>query len=237
MILLLLGFFDSFLFPGSMLHEEQFNPAYLHQQKFEVMLGSEQRFELAELRTVGVYSQVGRYGIRAASFGHDLYRENLLGFSAGFSVTDGFALGFGVAGMNCLVRDLSNDFTYSIKAGGLLDAGDLSFSGWVNNVNVPRISAVDCTPVSYALRFDYRPRANLDFNFSVRGVAAGLPFYNCGVLFAPHEIMLLGLGVNTQPVLLEFGMKLSPGRMLFSYSGSRHRQLGMTHIFGVGFAQ
>jgi hypothetical protein len=235
--ILLIGFFDAFLFPGSMLHEEQFNPAYLHERKFEVMLGSEQRFELPELRTAMVYSQVGQYSVRASSFGHDLYRESILEFNAGFAVTENVALGFGIAGMNCLIRDVCNDFTYSIKAGGLLNVGDLSVSTWVNNVNVPRVSAVDCAPVSYAVRLDHRPRANLGLNLSVRGVADGMPFYTCGILFAPHGIMLLGLGVSTKPFLFEYGMKLSPGTVFFSYSGSRHPQLGMTHFFTVGFTQ
>lgn len=237
MIFLLLGFFDSFLFPGNLFQEEQFNPAYLHRERFEVTLGSEQRFELPELRTVGIHAQVARYSIRAASYGCDLYRENLLAFGAGAPVTEHFAFGFGVAGMNCLVRDVSNDFTYSLRAGGLFETANGAVSAWVNNVNVPRVSDVDRAPVSYAVRFDYCPRSGLDLNFSVRGVAAEAPFYNCGIQFAPHEILLLGLGFNTKPLLLEFGMKVSPGRICLSYAGSRHPQLGMTHSFGVGFKQ
>lgn len=237
MVFLLLGFFDSFLFPANIFQEEQFNPAYLHRERFEVTVGSEQRFELPELRTVGIYSQVGRYAVRAASHGHELYRENYLGVGAGISVTQHIAFGFGVAGMNCLVRDLSNDFTYSLKAGGLFETSGWAVSAWVNNVNVPRISAVDYAPVSYAARFAYRPRPDLDFSIAIRGVALDAPFYNCAVQFAPHEIMRLGLGVNTEPLLLEFGMKVAPGRICLSYAGSRHPQLGMTHSFGVGFTQ
>lgn len=201
------------------------------------MLTSELRYELPDLRAFGVYSQIKRYSIKAVSFGGDLYRENFLELGAGFPIASGFAVGFNIAGMNCWVRDLRNEFTYSIKIGGLFDTGPFSIGGWVNNVNVPRISEIDYTPVSYSVRFDYRAQANLDFNFSVRGVATEIPFYNFNVVFSPHKIMLLGLGINTRPILLEYGMKISLGRMFLGYSGSRHQQLGLTHNFGFGFVQ
>jgi hypothetical protein len=236
-ILLLLGFFDTFLFPGNILQEKEFNPAQLHREKVEVMLTSELRYELPDLRAFGVHSQIKRYSIKAVSFGGDLYRENFLELGAGFPVAPGFAVGFNVAGMNCWIKDSKNEFTYSIKIGGLFDTGPFSISGWVNNINVPRISAIDYTPASYSLCFDYRAQANLHFNLSVRGVAKEIPFYNFKVVFIPHKIMLLGLGINTRPILLEYGMKISLGRMFLCYSGNRHQQLGLTHNFGFGFVQ
>lgn len=237
MILLLLGFFDTFLFPGNILREEEFNPAHLHRERVEIVLTSGLRYELPDLRDFSLYSQIKRYSIKAVSFGSDLYRENVLELGAGFAVTPGLAVGFNIAGMNCWVRDYRNEFTYSVKIGGLFDSGQFSMSGWVNNVNVPRISAIDYTPVSYSVRFGYRAQANLDFNFSVRGVATEIPFYGFNVVFVPHKIMVLGLGINTRPILLEYGMEISLGRMCLCYSGSRHQQLGLTHTFGFGFVQ
>lgn len=236
-ILLLLGFFDSFLFPGSILHDERFNPAYLHRERVEVMLSSEIRYELADLRSYRVYSQISRYSIKAVSFGGELYRENFLELGAGFPIVPGFALGFNIAGMNCWVRDSRNEFTYSIKIGGILDREPFTVSGWVNNVNVPRISSIDYAPVSYSVRFDYRTDTSLNFDLSMKGVGTEIPFYKVGVVLVPHNIMRLGLGVNTRPLLLEFGMAISLGRMFVSYSGNRHPQLGVTHIFGFGFSQ
>ncbi|UCF70629.1 MAG: hypothetical protein JSW49_10620 [candidate division WOR-3 bacterium] len=236
-VLLLLGFFDSFLFPGSILHEFEFNPAHLHRQRIEVLLTSEIRYELTDLRAFGIYSQVQRYGIRAISFGNDLYRENYIELGAGFPIAPGMAVGCNIAGMNCWVKDLKNEFTYSIKIGGIYEEGQFTISGWVNNLNVPRISSVDYAPVSYSLRFGYRAEANLNFDIALRGVETDIPFFNVSVVFVPHKTIRFGMGVNTRPILLEYAMKISLGRMFLSYAGNRHPQLGLTHVLGLGFFQ
>lgn len=237
MLLLLIGFFDSFLFPRSILHESQFNPAHLQEKRFEVILTSEMRFDLPELRTFGVYSQIDRYSLKATSFGCESYRENFFEFGLGFPIGDNFALGINVAGLNMWIKDISNEFTYGLKMGGKFENELFLISSWVNNINVPRLSPVDYVPVSYSVRFDYKASPTLDFGFAVRGVETGLPFYNFGLTFLPHEILLLSLSVNTKPMLLEYGLKFSLGKMFLSYSGNRHQQLGLTHNLGLGFAQ
>ena len=105
-ILLLLGFFDSFLFPRNILLEHHFNPAYLHQERFEIIVVSEIRFELAELQTFGIYSQIKSYSVQAISFGNDMYRENFLEFGFGFPVAKKFAVGVNIAGLNTWIKDL-----------------------------------------------------------------------------------------------------------------------------------
>lgn len=236
-ILLLLGFFDSFLFPRGALYERQFNPAYLHDKRIEILLTTETRFELSALRTYEIYSQVDRYALRAASFGNADYRENFLEFGFGFPVGQSVSFGFAIAGLNSWIRDITNDFTYAMKAGGRFEAGQFSVSAWVNNINIPRISSVDNVPVSYSVRFGYEATRILDFDLKIRGVGAELPFYNFGLTLSPHKSLLLGLSVNTKPILLEYGVQLSLGRMFVNYSGSRHQQLGLTHNIGLGFSQ
>ncbi|MDH4210415.1 MAG: hypothetical protein OEV79_03085 [candidate division WOR-3 bacterium] len=236
-ILLLVGFFESFLFPRSILHEGNFNPAQLHERRFELMAGSEVRYELAELRTYYLHSQVNSFSVRFASFGGELYRENFLELGFGFPLGEQFSAGFNIAGLNSWVRDVSNEFAYAIKVGGQFESAPLVVGVWVNNVNVPRVSSIDYTPVSYSLRLDYLARGNLDFCFSVLGVETELPFYKFGVIFIPHEITLLSLGINTKPITIEYGLKVTFGSMYVFYSGNRHQQLGLTHNVGLGFAR
>ena len=121
-ILLLIGFFNSFLFPRNILFERQFNPAYLHQERLEIILASETRFELSELQTFGVYSQINRYSLKAVSFGSDVYRENFLEVGFGFPVARKFAFGLHVAGLNTWIKDYSNEFAYALKAGGQFES-------------------------------------------------------------------------------------------------------------------
>ncbi len=234
-ILLLVGFFESFLFPRSVLYEREFNPAHLHEKKFELILGSETRYELAELRAFYFYSRVDRFSIRFTSFGGSLYRENFFELGFGFPVGGKFALGFDFAGLNSWVKDLSNEFTYSVKAGGLYGAERFTMSVWVNNINMPRISSIDYAPISYTVRFEYLVRGNLNFNIAACGVETEMPFYKCGCAFAPYDIIVINLGVNTKPIVIEYGLKMNIGNMVVFYSGNRHQQLGLTHNLGLGF--
>jgi hypothetical protein len=216
--------------------ENQFNPAYLHQEKFEIILVSEKRFELSELQTFGIYSQINRYSLKAVSFGSDVYRENFLEVGVGFPVARKFAFGINFAGLNTWIKDFSNDFTYTIKAGGQFEGDPFLIGVWVNNLNVPRVSSADYAPISYSVRFEYKAQRNLNFDFTIRGVEVELPFYSFGLMFTPHEMTCFGISINTKPILLQYGLKIILGPLFLSYSGSRHQQLGLTHNLGLGYS-
>lgn len=235
-ILLLIGFFDSFLFPRNILFEHHFNPAHLHQKRFEVVVASERRFELSELQAFAVYSQIYHYSVQAISFGNDVYRENYLEFGFGFPLTRKLAAGIDIAGLNTWIKDFRNDFAYTVKAGGEYESDQFLIGVWVNNLNQPRISPDDYAPISYSARFEYRAQRNLNFDFGIRGINGRLPFYNFGFEFTPHKAVLVGLSINTKPIMLEYGTKISLGSMFLCYSGSRHRQLGLTHNLGLGYS-
>ena len=234
MILLLIGFFDLFLFPDNILHDARFNPAFLREERVEVMLSSELRYELSDLRTFGLHAQVKRYGMKAASFGNDLYRENVLEIGVGFPVAPGLGVGFSVTGMNCWIRDVANEFTYAVKMGGHFDAGLFSVSGWVNNVNIPRISSIDCAPASYAVCFGYRAHERLSITLAVNGTSTETPFYAVRASFTPLKIMRFAAGVSTAPILLEYGMTVTLGRMFLNYAGSVNEGRGSVEIADAG---
>lgn len=198
---------------------------------------SETRFELAELRTFDLYSQIDHYSLRVTSFGCESYRENYFAFGFGFPVGRNFAVGFNVAALNVWIKDISNEFTYGLKVGGQFENERLFISSWINNINVPRLSTVDYMPLSYSVLFRHRVSSNLDFRFAVRGVETELPFYNFGLTLSPHDILLLSLSVNSRPIRLEYGLQVSLGKMFLRYSGNRHQQLGLTHNIGMGFVQ
>jgi len=103
------------------------------------MLTSELRYELAELRTFGLYSQIDRYSISATSFGNEFYRENFVELGMGFQIGEHCALGMSFAGLNMWIKDESNEFTYGIKIGGRFESEPFMISSWINNVNIPRI--------------------------------------------------------------------------------------------------
>lgn len=217
--------------------ERQSNPAQLCESRFEISLAGETKFGLSELRTISIYSQIDRYSIRAASFGNSLYRENFLEAGFGFPVGKRFAFGITVAGLNCWIKELRNEFTGAFKVGAQFESEPVLVSAWVSNVNVPRLSAVDYVPMCYSLSCGYRGHENLHFNLTLRGVERGLPFYNFGIKFQPYRTLTLGAGVNTQPISLEYGLKFSLGQLCLGYSGTQHPQLGLTHNVAIGFQQ
>jgi hypothetical protein len=90
-------------------------------------------------------------------------------------------------------------------------------------------------PFSYSLGVKYQALPTVHFDFAIRGLDTELPFYKFGLALSPHKMMDLVLGVNTKPMLLEYGLRLSLGKMSLSYSGNRHQQLGLTHNLGLGF--
>ena len=85
------------------------------------------------------------------------------------------------------------------------------------------------------MRCDYFAMSNLSFNFAIRGIETDLPFFNFGLFYSPHEIIELGAGVNTEPILLEYGLKIYIGDFVINYFGSNHLQLGLSHLLSLGF--
>lgn len=234
-IILIISAFETTLFPQSLFLEDHFNPALEAREGFQLDLGTGSRFGLSELRTYYVYSTIKSYRLSAHSFGCDLYRENMLRLGSCFGIRKAWTVGFSVGLLNNWVRDNFNRFAYSLCLGSIFQTGDVKVSGWVDNINMPRLSSVDYLPPSYSMRFDYITKSRLDFAFAVRGMEKNLPFFNFGVSLSPYEIILIGVGVNTDPLYLEYILKLNLGDFALCYAGSNHQYLGLSHAFSIGF--
>ena len=235
LVFFLFTIYESFLFPRSFFVETQFNPANLNQEQLRIFAGSEIKFGLGELRTHTLCSQLKSYNINLASFGNDLYKENLIGLGFCFSVIEKMAFGIDISVLNYWIKDNYSRFGYSIKLGGIFSNGPVEIGAWANNINIPKFSEIDYIPPSYSLRCDYFATDNLSLGFAVRGVEKDLPFFNFGLLYSPHEIIELGISVNTEPILLEYGLQIYIGDFVVNYFGSNHLQLGLSHLFSLGF--
>lgn len=234
-IISLFAIFESLLFPHNIFSENQFNPASLHQQNFELIIGTGSNFGLSELRTYTIHSAIKLYRINATSFGNDIYRENMFNAGLSFPVVEKLAAGFSIAMYNYWVKDMCNRFTYSLKIGALYKNSPLEIGGWINNINIPKFSDIDYLPPTYSLRINYLPGNNLSFAFAIRGIETDLPFYNFGLSYSPYKMITLGAGVNTDPMYLEYVLKLNLGNFILDYTGKNHRYLGLSHYFSVGF--
>jgi len=221
--------FESFLFPANILSENQFNPASLYQEQFQINLSTEVKFSLSDLRTYTLYSEIKSYSLNIASFGNDLYRENVVGFGFGFPLIRNFAAGLHISLVNYWIKDYYSHYGYSLRIGGVFENSPIEIDGWINNINVPKFSDIDYLPLTYSVR------CNLSFDFGVRGIETDLPFFKFGLFYAPIKIIKFGVGVNTEPLLLEYSLEIYLGELTLNYFGSNHHQLGLSHSLGVGF--
>ncbi len=235
LVITLFALFESQLFPSSVFLENQYNAASHHQKGLRINLETGTRFGLAELRTYTIQGEINSYSINAVSFGNDIYRENIISADVSIPVVEKVLVGFGIAMLNYWIRDYCNQFSYSLKIGGLYRNRHAEIGGWINNINVPKFSEIDYLPPSYSLGFKYLTPDNVSFVFAVRGVELDPPFFNLGISYAPSRIITLGIGVNTEPLYLEYLAQLNLKTFGVRYTGSNQRYLGLSHFVGLCF--
>lgn len=235
-ILFLFGIFESFLFPRAILFESRFNPATLHKAKFELVTGIEQRFNLTELRSYTIHSQFKSYSLDITSFGSNLYRENILDLGYGFGILKNLAFGLDISLLNYWIKDNYSRFSYSVKIGSLYEVKQLEIGTWINNINMAKFSDIDYLPPSYSAIFNYLATETLSLNFKINGLKDELPFFDLGIACTPYRIIHIAAGVNTEPLLFEYGMMLHLGNFILIYSGNTHLQLGQSHLIGINFS-
>ncbi|MGB3340120.1 MAG: hypothetical protein WBB37_01395 [bacterium] len=235
LILIMIGVFETTLFPQNIFLEKEFNPTLENRERFQIVIGTGSKFQLPELRTYYLYSSLRSYRLSAHSFGNELYRENMLKLGSCFRIRKLWSVGFSVGLLNNWVMDNFNRFTYSLCLSSSFQTKNVKASGWVNNLNLPRLSRVDHLPLSYSIRFDYQTNNRFDFAFALRGMNKDLPFFNFGVIFSPYKIIQIGTAVNTEPLYLEYMIKLNVGDFILVYSGSNHQYLGLSHAFNLNF--
>ncbi len=215
--------------------ETQFNPAHLVEGRIAILFNGENKFSIPGLNKYTAFLQFNNLGIKLISFGNDYYRENLLGLGWGLRVAEKLALGLDVSLLNYWIEDGDNELSYTLKIGGKYGGGPVRIYLWLNNINLPRFKGLNRLPVNYEVLTDFSGSPQLSFYFAVRGVERDFPFFNFGFHYHPHKAIKILLGVNTEPLMPEYGMTMQFGKLEVRYSGNSHRQLGLTHSLGLGF--
>src|SRR4030042_989088 len=234
-IVLLFALFESGLFPENFFTEDQFNPALIRNKPAVLSFCAGTRFSMSELREYEIYLQSGSYSIGLNSLGSELYRENDLNGSFNVLIYDLISAGLGLHVLNCWISGNSNRFNYSLRAGSAGQLGPLLLSGWINNIKQLRFSSGDRLPVTYSVRADYTLENRIVFSLAVRSIAGNLLFYNTGIKSRFFNLVEIGFGLNTDPVLIEFVGCFRLGRLSLVYQGSSHYDLGLSHTFGAMF--
>jgi len=234
-IFYLFNIFETSLFPGSFTSIKNLNPGYLLEKNREVSLGGEERFCLKELRTYFINFQSENYQVSLKSFGNELYRENQLEFSGGFSPVPKLGIGFGLALLNCSIKDNFSIFSYSLKTGIVYKSSPFESGLLFGNLNQPRFSEIDRLPFFYFFNSRYWVGKEIGLYFNIGGEEGSLPFFNFGLVLFPFKNLQISAGMNTENFLFEYNLRIPLGRISFDYSGNHHPQLGLSHCFIILF--
>lgn len=234
-VFILLNTFENFLFPNYPSLVSRFNPAYLAERQKMILFGGGEQFGLSALRTWMLDIQVNQFGFNLKSFGNELYRENLLEFGNAILVFKQLSIGLGTTLLNSWIKDNSNRFTYSLKIGGLYKTPVAEIGLLAGNINQPRFSYIDYIPFIYYVNSKYNVNRNFALYFNIAGKEDDPPYFNFGFALSPMKELKVSLGMNTENFLFEYGMGLLLGNLSLNYSGSSHRQLGLSHALFVNF--
>ncbi len=232
-IFFLINLFENFLLPDLDKFSSRFDPAVLVGQQFLIQAGCWQKFGIANLRTYTARIEYRAYDISLYSFGDENYRENIVEFGGRFAVLPNVGLGIGIAVLNNWIRDYSNRFAYTIKSGGILRTTNLEFEFLLNHINSPKFSEIDYLPFSYLAGLRYHVNRYVQPYAGIAGIVENNPYFCFGIAIRPLETLRFYSGVKTECFLLEYGVMISAGRIAFSYEGSNHPQLGLSHAFFV----
>ena len=232
-VLALFGLFESALFPEYDLIEETYNPARLARERVAFTCAGQQKFGLADLRSCAGYIQCGRVGLTLHSFGNPYYREQRIGLGFGFPAGPAVSAGFEATLLNCRIPQRIPLWGYALKAGCRLDLDRSGIEIWLNNINRPVFTSGDRLPLSAALRAEYAAVRRLTLYAAAMGREDGSPNVRFGLLLDPAPAARIQAGVATDPVLIEYGIRLTAGRLRCLYTGSLHPRLGLTHCLGL----
>ncbi len=236
-IFLLVAAFESMLFPRSIILEEYYNPAVPSPGRFAFQLGTRSHFGIPGLRTYSGHVSVNRFHIGMQSFGDDLYRENMLTAGGCYSMGYGVSLGGELALFQQSVHEGEDLSAYSTNLGAHFQSSIFVAGAWVRNLTVPRLSPVDYIPPCYSMNVMYRPERFLTVRCAVSSIELSMPFFSFGATYAPYHAVMFGIGVNSDPLYIDYCATFIIGSISVQYSGTNHQYLGLSHLFLITFSQ
>ncbi len=236
-IFLLVAAFESMLFPRSIILEEYYNPAVPSAGRYMVQFSTRSHFGIPGLRTYSGRVSAHRFHVGMQSFGDDLYRENMLTAGGCFSAGYGMSLGGELVLYQLSVLEGEGQSAYSANLGAHFQNTAFAAGAWVRNLTVPRLSSIDYIPPCYSVNVMYRPEPFLTVKCAVSSIELSMPFFSFGATYAPYRAVMFGIGVNSDPLYIDYSAAFIIGTIGIQYSGTNHQYLGLSHLFLITFSQ
>jgi hypothetical protein len=236
-IMFLVAAFESMLYPQSIIIEEYYNPAKPAPYRFLASFGTRSHFGIPGLRTYTGRVSFTSFRVGIQSFGDELYRENMLTAGGRFPAGYGIAVGGELVLYHQSIQDNENRSCYSANLGTHFQSTAVEIGAWMHNLTIPRLSPVDYIPPCYSLNIMYRPQQYLSARCGVHSTELSMPFFSFGVTWMPYRIVMVGVGVNSDPLYIDYSATFVIGAVSIQYSGTNHQYLGSSHLFQLNFTQ
>jgi hypothetical protein len=236
-IIFLVAAFESMLFPRSIIVEEYYNPATPLPCHFQASFGTRNHFGIPGLRTYTGRVSINSFHVGMQSFGDDVYRENMLNAGGRFSAAYGMSFGGELVLFHQSVLDNENLSCYSVNLGTHFQSSVFEAGTWMHNLTMPRLSPTDYIPPCYSLNIMYRPEQYLSVRCTVNSIELSMPFFSCGATYRPYGVVMFGVGVNSDPLYIDYSAAFFIGAISIQYSGTNHQYLGLSHLFQLTFSQ
>lgn len=216
------------------------NPAGLATaQEFSAIATAQNQFLLPELQSAGLAAllptNTGNFGIKAASFGSQAYRENQFSLAYGRQLSRRFRLGAELIYWNNSIPEYGTRgyLTFALGIQSQLSKV-FSVGAYLYNPFRAERNAEELTHSILQLGLSYQPSEKLNMVAEVEKDIDHPANFRAGIDYAINDFIALRLGLGTAPSLFSFGfsIRILP-QVKIDIATSRHEILGFSPGFSL----
>lgn len=198
-------------------------------------------FGLKELATANATASkkfsFGNIAIGFQTFGFELFRENKLYLSYGYSPFENFSSGISLKFYSYSIQNYGNDFAVGLDLGILANITENILMGFsFHNLNRPTVGlGNERLPQIFIAGFAFKAHKSTLFSIETEKDIK-YPFnIKFGLEYELIKYVQLRFGYNTEPAKFATGIGIIYDNFTFDYAFNYHTILGITHSFGINF--
>lgn len=216
------------------------NPAGLATaQEFSAIATAQNQFLLPELQSAGLAAllptKTGNFGIKAAAFGSQAYRENLFSLAYGRQLSQRFRLGAELIYWNNSIPEYGTQgyLTFALGIQSQLSK-QVSVAAYLYNPIRAERNDEELTYSVLQLGVAYQPSEQLNIVAEVEKDIDHPANFKAGIEYALNDLIALRLGIGTAPSLFSFGFSIQIfPQIQVDIASSRHEILGFSPGFSL----
>lgn len=216
------------------------NPAGLSTaQEFAAIATAQNQFLLPELQSAGlaalIPTKTGNFGLKAAAFGSQAYRENQFSLAYGRQLSRQFRLGAELIYWNNSIPEYGTRgyLTFALGIQSQLSE-EFSVAAYIYNPIRTERNAEELTHSIMQLGLSYQPSEKLNLVAEVEKDVDHPANFRAGVDYSINDLIGLRLGLGTGPSIFSFGFSIQIlPQIRVDIATSRHEILGFSPAFSL----